>query len=179
VRVSAEPPPETAAPSPARRRPPARRPLPFDVVVERHGPAVLRLCVARLGPDRGEDCFQETLLSALRGYDGLRDPEAVAGWLFAIARHRIADAARAAGRSPVPAGDALGDALDPWHDPPPASGVWARVAGLPPKQREAVGLRYLADLSHAEIAAAMGTSVEAARRSVFEGLRRLRETEGG
>lgn len=169
-----------ATPPPRRaRRSPAPRPVPFEVVVEHHGPGLLRFCVARLGPDRGEEAFQEALISALRGYADLRDPEAVGGWLFAIARRRIVDLARAEGRTPVPAGDALEDALEPWHDPEPGSGVWARVAALPPKQREAVGLRHLADLAYAEIAAAMGTSVEAARRNVFEGLRRLREEAGG
>jgi RNA polymerase sigma factor (sigma-70 family) len=148
---------------------------PFDDVVERHGPGVLRFCVARLGPDRGEECFQETLLSALRAYDGLRDPGAVGGWLFQIAHRKIADAARSTARSPTPAGDALEAHAAPWYDPEPASGIWTTVARLPPKQREAVGLRYLADLSHADVAAVMGTSVEAARRNVFEGLRRLRD----
>jgi DNA-directed RNA polymerase specialized sigma24 family protein len=52
--------------------------------------------------------------------------------------------------------------------------VWSQVAALPPKQREAVALRYMADLSHGDIAAAMGTTVDAARRSVYEGLQRLR-----
>jgi DNA-directed RNA polymerase specialized sigma24 family protein len=32
----------------------------------------------------------------------------------------------------------------------------------------------MADLSHGDIAAAMGTTVDAARRSVYEGLQRLR-----
>ena len=45
-----------------------------------------------------------------------------------------------------------------------------RVRALPDKQRQAVALRFLADLSHAEIAEAMGTSEPAARRNVFEGL---------
>src|SRR4029077_3238010 len=53
------------AEAPRNRR--SVRPLvPFELVIERHGPAVLRFCVARLGPDRGEDAFQETLLAALR-----------------------------------------------------------------------------------------------------------------
>lgn len=165
-----------APPAPPARR--SRRPAlePFEVVVERHGPAILRFCVARMGPDRGEECFQETLLAALRAYDGLRDPGAVAGWLFQIAQRKIVDAARTTARAPVVAGEAIEEHLAPWHDPEPgSSGVWARVAALPPKQREAVGLRYLADLTHADVAVVMGTSVEAARRNVFEGLRRLRE----
>lgn len=171
-----------AAPATPPRRPgraPAPRPEPFEVVLERHGPGLLRFCVARLGPDRGEEAFQETLISALRGLGELRDPDAVGGWLFAVARRRIVDLVRAEDRAPVPAGDALEAALEPWHDPEPGSGVWARVAALPPKQREAVGLRHLADLAYADLAAAMGTSVEAARRNVFEGLRRLREEDPG
>lgn len=161
--------------SPARP-PKGDGPVPFDVVVERHGPALLRFCVARLGPDRGEEAFQETLLSALRGYDELRDHGAVGGWLFAIAHRRIVDVARGRDRTPDPAGGAIEQHLQPWHDPEPgAGGLWSQVAELPPKQREAVALRYLADLPHADVAVVMGTSVEAARRNVFEGLRRLRD----
>jgi DNA-directed RNA polymerase specialized sigma24 family protein len=52
--------------------------------------------------------------------------------------------------------------------------VWSLVRALPPKQRTAIALRFLVGSSHAEIAAAMRTSEEAARRSVHEGLKRLR-----
>ena len=51
----------------------------------------------------------------------------------------------------------------------------ADVAALPDKQRTAVALRFLGDLSHAEIGAAMSTSEAAARRNVHEGVRRLRK----
>jgi RNA polymerase sigma factor (sigma-70 family) len=49
------------------------------------------------------------------------------------------------------------------------------VGALPPKQRAAVALRYGSDLPHAEIAAALGCSPAAARRSLHEGLKRLRK----
>jgi RNA polymerase sigma factor (sigma-70 family) len=48
------------------------------------------------------------------------------------------------------------------------------VRDLPPKQRAAVLLRYAGDLSHREVAVALGCSEEAARRSAHEGLKRLR-----
>ena len=54
-------------------------------------------------------------------------------------------------------------------------GIWQLVRSLPGKQRTAVTLRYLADLSHREIAEVMQTSEDAARRNVFEGLRGLRD----
>ncbi len=53
--------------------------------------------------------------------------------------------------------------------------LWRRVRTLPDKQREAVALRYVADLSHREIAEVMETSEAAARRNVFEGLEQLRK----
>jgi RNA polymerase sigma factor (sigma-70 family) len=54
------------------------------------------------------------------------------------------------------------------------SGIWRLVAALPPKQRAAVALRFVCDLPHREIAAALGTSEEAARRNVHEGIKQLR-----
>jgi DNA-directed RNA polymerase specialized sigma24 family protein len=63
-----------------------------------------------------------------------------------------------------------------YEDQLPGEGLRELVGALPPKQRQAVTLRYLGDLTNKEIAAAMRTSEEAARRNVFEGLRRLRGT---
>jgi RNA polymerase sigma factor (sigma-70 family) len=152
---------------------------PFEQVIERHGPAVLRFCAAQAGAQRAEDCFQETMLAALRAYDSVRDAGAVRSWLFSIAQRKAMDAYRSRAREPDPvadpevaAGAAAGTASDGTE--PGETGIWRLVGTLPEKQRTAVGLRYLADLSHAEIGEVMGTSAEAARRSVFEGLRRLR-----
>lgn len=162
------------SPNPRPHRPdPARAPEPFDAVLERHGPALLRFCIARLGRESGEDAFQETLLAALRHYDELRDRQAVAGWLFSIAHRKIVDAARRTARGrPIDDGAPAHEPV--WHDPEDRSEIWSQVALLPPKQREAVGLRYLADLSHDDIGVVMGTTAEAARRNVYEGLKRLR-----
>jgi DNA-directed RNA polymerase specialized sigma24 family protein len=57
---------------------------------------------------------------------------------------------------------------------PPDDGLWQHVRELPNKQRTAVALRYVADAGYDEISAVMGTSEEAARRNVHEGLKRLR-----
>jgi RNA polymerase sigma factor (sigma-70 family) len=53
--------------------------------------------------------------------------------------------------------------------------LWSAVGALPHRQRSAVVLRFLADLPHRDIASAMGCSEEAARRSLHEGLTKLRE----
>lgn len=147
---------------------------PFERVVAEHGPAVLRFCVSQAGSTRGEDVFQEAMLSALRAYGQLRDPGAVRSWLFSIAARKAVDAHRARVRAPVPVEDVPEPNVGDGTPEPRDDALWARVRALPAKQRQAVALRYVADLSHAEIAAALGTSEAAARRNVFEGLRRLR-----
>ena len=156
-------------------RPASVRP-PFATVLEKHGPALLRFCIVQAGADRADDVFQETMLAALRAYDGVRDPGAVRSWLFAIAARKAVDAHRVAARTAVPSADVeLAAALQP--DATAAYGgdaIWDEVARLPEKQRQAVTLRFMADLSHAEIGVVMEISEEAARRNVYEGLRRLR-----
>jgi RNA polymerase sigma factor (sigma-70 family) len=147
---------------------------PFEAVIELHGPAVLRFCAAQTGSERDEDVFQETMLAALRAYDEVRDPGAIRSWLFSIAARKAVDSHRGRALAPVPVAD---------PEPPPVDdgpvlrddGIWELVRSLPGKQRTAVTLRYLADLTHREIAEVMGTSEDAARRNVFEGLTRLRE----
>ena len=150
---------------------------PFEQVVEDHGPALLRFCAGRAGPDRAEDVFQESMIAALRAYAELRDPDAIRPWLFAIAARKAIDAHRAAARAPAPVEDV--DRFAGEADPPVfEAGIWIQVKSLPDKQRQAVGLRFLADMSHGEIGEAMGTSEEASRRNVHEGLRRLRRELG-
>lgn len=151
---------------------------PFERVVALHGPALLRFCAAQVGRERADDCFQETMLAALRAYAELRDAGAIRAWLFSIAARKAIDAHRQRARAPQPEADLepLAAAEEPAAQRDAA--LWARVRELPEKQSQAVALRYVADLSHREIAAAMETSEAAARRNVFEGLRRLREELG-
>jgi DNA-directed RNA polymerase specialized sigma24 family protein len=151
----------------------ANQPPPFERVVQQHGPSVLRFCVAQAGAARGEDCFQETMLAALRSYDTVRDPEAIRAWLFSIAHRKAVDAHRATAREAEPVAHLGAQAgIEPGgaDDGEP----WMHVRALPEKQRQAVTLRFMADLSHAQVAAAMQITEAAARRNVFEGLKRLR-----
>lgn len=146
---------------------------PFDRVVDLHGPALLRFCAGQVGRERAEDCFQETMLAALAAYAGLRDPGAIRSWLFSIAVRKAIDVHREHARAPQPVEDleAIAAGVEPQQSD---RALWARVRALPEKQRQAVTLRYLADLSHKQIGEVMDTSDAAARRNVFEGLARLR-----
>ena len=133
--------------------------------------AILRGAVGREGAD---DCFQETFLAALRAYPQLGDARNLRGWLLTIAHRKAIDHHRAKGRRPIPVAEVT-EVTGENGIPEPDDELWAAVASLPPKQRAAVALRYGIDLPHNEIAAALGCSPEAARRSLHEGLKRLRK----
>ena len=150
---------------------------PFQTLLDAHAEAIHRFLVASVGPVEADDCFQETFIAALRAYPRLRPRSNPRAWLFTIARNKAMDSHRGASRRPLPVGEP--------PEPPTVAGagesiaqdgeVWATVRALPEKQRAAVVLRYACDLSHREIGRVLDCSDEAARRSVHEGVKRLRE----
>ena len=148
---------------------------PFQRFLDAHRDAVWRFLVFSVGPTEAEDCFQETFISALRAYPRLRPESNLRAWVLTIAQRKALDAHRARGRRAVPVADPA--ILDGRAAPSPREhdeSLWRAVGELPPRQRSAVVLRFAVDLAHREIAAAMGCSEEAARRSLHEGLRKLR-----
>jgi len=145
---------------------------PFQALLDRHAGEVLGVLRAAVGGVDADDCFQETFVAALRAYPKLDHGENLRGWLMTIAHRKAIDHHRAKGRRPIPVEEVGEMAVEA---PKPDSGIWERVGALPPKQRAAVTLRYACDLPHAEIAAALDCSPEAARRSLHEGIKRLRK----
>lgn len=145
---------------------------PFQSLIDEHADDVMAVCRGAVGRTEADDCFQETFLSALRAYPKLNDGRNLHGWLITIAHRKAVDHHRARGRRPLPVAEVAEVAVS---DPEPDEGIWTAVGALPPKQRAAVTLRYAGDLPHTEIAAALGCSPEAARRSLHEGLKRLRK----
>jgi DNA-directed RNA polymerase specialized sigma24 family protein len=68
--------------------------LPFQALVERHGPMVLRVCRRLLDdPNDAEDAFQATFLVLLGHAGRIRERGSVAAWLHGVAA-RIAAGAR-------------------------------------------------------------------------------------
>ena len=53
--------------------------------------------------------------------------------------------------------------------------LWGEILALPPRQRVALVHRILLDRPYAELAAAMGCSLDAARANVYQALKKLRE----
>jgi RNA polymerase sigma factor (sigma-70 family) len=149
---------------------------PFQRFLDAHRDSVWRFLVSTVGHVEAEDCFQETFIAALRAYPRLRADSNLRAWVLTIAHRKALDAHRARARRALPVAEL--DALDGRSAPSaPARDetLWGAVAELPVRQRSAVVLRYVADLPHREIAAAIGCSEEAARRSLHEGLLKLRK----
>jgi RNA polymerase sigma factor (sigma-70 family) len=145
--------------------------IPFQRFLDEHRDAVWRFAVASVGRQEADDVFQETFLAAMKAYPRLRRDSNLTGWVLTIAHRKALDHHRARTRGPLP-----GELPElPSHDPEPGDDeLWERVRALPAKQRAAVTLRYAADLGYDGIAAALACSEDAARRSVHEGLKKLR-----
>jgi len=154
------------------------KPLPpFQAFLDNHRGPVLSFLRSLVGPDDADDCFQETFIAAMRAYDRL-DGAHPRAWVMTIARRKAIDHHRAKARRPEPR-EELPQQVSLRANPGegPDAELWAAVGELPPKMRAAVALRFAGDLTYAEMAPALECSEEAARRSVHEGLKRLRADE--
>ena len=151
---------------------------PFQVLIDEHRDDVYRFLRASVGAHDADDCFQETFIAALRAYPRLRADSNLRGWLFTIAHRKALDSHRARSRRAIPVEElpqTVGDPLMNGGEPE----LWRAVGDLPTKQRAAVLLRFAGDLAYREIGEALDSTEEAARQSVHEGLRKLREVWAG
>jgi RNA polymerase sigma factor (sigma-70 family) len=147
---------------------------PFPSLVEEHRAAVWGYLVALVGPADAPDLYQDTVLSALRAYPNVRDATNLRSWLLSVAHSRVVDRARARERRP----EVLG--VPPEHSSRVTANerddeLWTLVADLPEKQRHAVVLRFVGDLSYRVVAELTETSEAAARQNVRAALARLRK----
>ncbi|HEY7952786.1 MAG TPA: RNA polymerase sigma factor [Solirubrobacteraceae bacterium] len=156
---------------------------PFQRFLDAHREEIWRLLVSYVGPVDAEDCFQETFISALNAYPRLRADSNLRAWVLTIAHRKALDVHRGKSQRALPVAD-VGEAADNGAKAGRGStnapqtrdeGLWEAVHELPPRQRSAVLLRYVGDLPHRDIAKAIGCSEDAARRSLHEGLNKLRE----
>ena len=150
---------------------------PFQALVDEHSAELYRFCVASAGWTEADDCLQETWIAALRAYPKLDSTRNLRAWLYRIAQNKAIDLHRARARRPV----AVESVPEQAQAGAPAAGLdgqselLAAVRGLPPKQRTAVFCRTLLGMPYDELAELLESTEEAARRNVFEGLKKLRE----
>ncbi|MEP7114808.1 MAG: sigma-70 family RNA polymerase sigma factor [Ilumatobacteraceae bacterium] len=149
--------------------------LPFEAIVELHGPTVLRVCLAVVGAIDADDAWSDTFLSAMKAYPSLPDDANVEAWLVTIAHRRAIDAGRARSRRPVPTEAVVERAARPDETETDADLV-AAIEALPDKQRRAVAYHYLGGLPYVEIASLLGGTPDASRRAAADGIATLRST---
>jgi RNA polymerase sigma factor (sigma-70 family) len=141
---------------------------PFELFYEEHRSEVLSVLRRKLGAARAEDAFQETFLRALRAYGRLDHGDHLRAWVLTIAKNVAVDTLRRT----RPTTELPEQGAD---DSRPAYAELSDLtAGLGPKERAAVVLRYGYDLSYDEIAAALDSSPDAARQAASTGVRRIR-----
>jgi RNA polymerase sigma factor (sigma-70 family) len=149
----------------------------FELLVYRHGPAVLGVCQRLLtNRDDVEDCFQAAFIALVRKAGTIARREAVGAWLYQVARRAAlrvrAEAARRAGRErpfdeTLTTGDAMGGCE--------YEGVLdEEIARLPRKYREAVVLCWLGGRSVAEAARELGCPVGTLSARLTRARQRLR-----
>jgi RNA polymerase sigma factor (sigma-70 family) len=143
---------------------------PFELFYEAHKGEVLAFLRRRAGSDRADDLFQETFLHALRAYGRLEHAEHLRAWVLTIAANAVIDAARRERPSAELAVEPAGE-----DERPAFEELEPLTAGLPPKERAAVVLRYGYDLDYDAIGAALGSNEQAARQAASAGVRRLRK----
>ena len=142
---------------------------PFEHFYEQHRVEVLRLLRRRLGAEGADDAFQETFLRALRAYRRLEHGSICARGCSPSRKNVALDAHRRA--KPGRAGRIRAEDSRPAYEE-----LAALTRRAPPKERAAVVLRYGYDLSYDQIAAALGSSPNAARQAASTGVRRLRRS---
>lgn len=137
------------------------------------------LAIALAGVHEADDLLQAAAVRIVRDHPDLADH---AGFVRRVLtrlwldrrRSMVREAARLARFAltrPQPASPGLARSAEAGERD---RAVQRAVGALPPKQRAAVVLRLIEGMTHAQIAEAMGCSVESARRSLHEGRARLR-----
>jgi RNA polymerase sigma-70 factor (sigma-E family) len=146
----------------------------FDDFVRARLPHLLRFGRALTGDDhRGADLVQDALERALPKWRSIEsaDPE---GYVRRIMVNRNISVWRSVRRERLTDEPPLGAGTDPEYD----AALFAALRTLPPRQRTAVALRYLADQTEAQTAALMGCSVGAVKSQTHAAMQRLREVLG-
>jgi len=149
---------------------PSLAPAAFDLAFERLYRLAYRVAFRILG-DRGdaEDVAQETLARVAVRWSRLEDrPE---GWVTRVASNLAIDRYRRRRRPPPVMTGPVG-LVDPHLGE--RGDLVAALRQLPRRQREAVVLRYLGDLSEAQVALEMGCSIGAVKSHGARGLTSLR-----
>src|SRR5947199_6582641 len=162
----------------------------LGLLYRRFARLIVGLASQTLDRAAAEDIVQDVFLAVWRNAATF-DPErgSVRAWILQIAHFRLLNELRRRSRQPeiVPDPEGLLLAGFPASDPGPAETAWQQhrravlqsaLDSLPPPQREALGLAFLDDLSHEQVAAELGLPLGTAKTRIRAGLQKLRGTLG-
>ena len=143
----------------------------FDGFYATHFDDVARAISLAAGDrELARDATQEAFARALRRWRTVRDIDRPDGWVYVVAMNQLRDHwRRLERRRPTEqiAVDTTGAVVT-------RLSVRDAIATLPPRQRQAVVLRYLADLPLADVANAMGCALGTVKATLHEALRAMR-----
>ena len=142
---------------------------PFWTLVETHGDELLVHARRLSGDDAAEDVLQDALLRALRAYPRLRHADHLRAWLYRVTTTTAIDHHRRRRREIVTDEPPVVASYDTHDD------FESLISGLNDTAQVALRLRFVDDLDYDRIAAALGTSPQAARQRVSTAVRTLRE----
>jgi RNA polymerase sigma-70 factor, ECF subfamily len=162
-------------------------PLRFDALYRRYLAQVYSYAYHELGDHHeAEDATERTFLAALSGLPRFEERARPADgngastfrvWLFQIARNTVSNQKRSRRRHPVAPLEAAAGVPDPQDVEAgtairdEASAAWTAVSRLPADRRQALVLRFVEEMSTAEIAGVLGRSEGAVRVLVHRALR--------
>jgi RNA polymerase sigma-70 factor (ECF subfamily) len=150
-------------------------PLEFDeFYASFFDPVARALTVAGAERDRAHDAAQEAFARALRHWRKVREMDRPDGWVYVVALNQLRDHWRRSLRRGDRAGDPDGGASDNTRAVATRVSVRDAIATLPARQREAVVLRYLADLPVADVAEAMGCAPGTVKATLHQALQHMR-----
>jgi RNA polymerase sigma-70 factor (ECF subfamily) len=169
--------------------PPPRLAERFDEVFDAYFVEIHRYAAKRLGPDAAADVAAQTFLEAFRQRRRY-DPEraGVRTWLYGIAtkvvgRHQRAETRALRARARLGPGRHAEEHTERVDSRVSAEGLRGELAGaiaaLPRGQRDVLLLVALADLSHDEVAAALGISYGTVGSRLNRARTTLRKALGG
>src|SRR3989442_4436815 len=150
-------------------------------LMRRHAHAVTRYLSAAGAGDEIEDLVQETFFRAFRRIDGYRGGASFRTWVIAIGSNALKDAHRRTRRRPVVPLEAE-EIADERSDPHAElvgrdleQRVQSCVQRLPRMQRDVFLLRAQQGMEYNDIAAALDTTIGAARVHFHHALKRLKD----
>ena len=148
--------------------------------LERHEGALIRYAMGVTGNlEQARDVVQDTFLKLCTA-DRQKVGNHLAQWLYTVCRNRALDIGRKEQRMTALSDGQLQAAGEPRRRPPDETGgqVLALLGALPPRQQEAVRLKFQGGLSYREISTVMDTTANNVGVLIHTALKTIREKLG-